>query len=167
LLPLWNDIFLELQIQPRFVLVGRHPRDVVKSLETRDHLTSLYSELLWLEHTTAAVLHTRGRPVAIVDYAAWFDAPAEQARDMISKLGLQMPGESTLKQILAQYVSADLRHHSTVADDYELPFSRDVYQALARRDRQSLEMLAELFQVASLFTNRVTNFALQSVVVAK
>ncbi len=164
LLPLWNEIFTELQLEPRFVLVGRHPLDVAKSLQTRDGLNPFYSELLWLEHTADAVSYSKKRACAIVEYSRWFENPIGEAEYLISSLGLQRPDTSVLQNALGRYVSNELRHHASTDENYALPYSRDMYQALLRRDRAGLEMLAELFAVTSAFTARVVNFALQSAV---
>lgn len=162
LLPLWNEIFAELNLEPRYVIVGRHPMDVSQSLEARDGLHRLYSELLWLEHVCDAVANVKTRPVAIVEYSNWFADPQTQMQHMISSLGLSVDA-GTSDAAITRYVSNDLRHHSNAVPACALPYSREVFQALVRRDRENLEMLAELFQVTSVFTNKVTGFALRSV----
>lgn len=162
LLPMWNEIFTELALEPRYVLVGRHPLDVAKSLETRDGLNPLYSELLWLEHTADAVIHSKPHLRAIVEYSRWFENPIGEAEYLVSSLGFPMPGHAALQDVIGRYVSSELRHHASTGDAFALPFSRDMYQALLRRDRASLEMLADLFAVTSAFTSRVANFALQA-----
>lgn len=164
LLPMWNEIFAELALEPRFVLVGRNPIEVVKSLEARDGLMPLYSELLWLEHTAEAILHSKEHLRAIVEYNRWFQDPLAETKYLAASLGLAVPKDDALQDIVRTYVSAELRHHDTAADNHALPYSRDLYQALVRRDRVTMEMLAELFQVTAAFTNRIVSFALQNVV---
>lgn len=167
LLPMWNEIFTELNLEPRYVLVGRHPLDVAKSLQTRDGLNPLYSELLWLEHTADAVVHSKPNLRAIVEYSRWFENPIGEAEYLVSSLGFAMPDRNAFQNIVDRYVSGELRHHASTDENFALPFSRDMYQALLRRDRASLEMLADLFQVTSAFSSRVVNFALQSAVVQR
>jgi hypothetical protein len=161
LLPLWYDIFAELNLEPRFVLVGRHPRDVARSLQARDGLSPQYSELLWLEHTAAAVINTKDRTRAIVDYNRWFEDPLGEAQYLISTIGFETPDEQTIRDVVAKYVSSELRHHATVTEECQLPFSRELYQSLRERDVRSIEMLADLFEVASVFANRVTRPGMQ------
>lgn len=164
LLPLWNEIFAELHLEPRYVIVGRNPVDVARSLEVRDGLHPVYSELLWLEHMTEAIANTRKNVVAFVEYGNWFSDPMMQMRHMTSALGFPAPGGETLEVAMKRYISDDLRHHTSTAPNFALPFSKEIFDALARRDRANLEMLAELFQVTAAFTNKVTAFALQHVV---
>jgi len=165
LLPMWNDIFAELQLEPRYVLVGRHPLDVAKSLQARDGLLPLYGELLWLEHTADAVAHAKPHLRAIVEYSRWFDDPVGEAEYLVSALGFEMPARSVLEDVVARYVAGDLRHHVSAGENFALPYSRDMYRALRARDDASLRMLAELFHVSSGFTSRVVNFALEHAVV--
>lgn len=155
LLPLWQDIFAELNVEPRYVLVGRNPLDVARSLEQRDGLAPIQSELLWLEHTTDAVLYAGDRLHAIVEYGRWFDDPLREAEYLIDKLGFEISEPDVLRDCIAKYVSSDLRHHAASQDSYVLPFSKDIYEALLRRDTATLSMLSDLFRVTSTFAHRV------------
>jgi hypothetical protein len=158
LMPLWHEIFAELNLEPRYVLTGRHPIDVAKSLQTRDGLPLPYGELLWLEHTTEATAQIKGKPCAIVEYGRWFDDPMEQAEYMVSALGFAHPGKAALQEAVDRMVSKELRHHASATDNFALPYSRDVYQAIVRRERPTLEMLSDLFAVSSAFAHRVCSF---------
>lgn len=164
LLPLWNEIFEELNLEPRYVLTGRHPREVARSLAKRDGIKPLYSELLWLEHTVDAILYTKDRLQAVVDYSRWFEDPLAQARYLVSSLGFDMPDESVLRGVIDRFVSTELRHHANVSEDCDLPFSREIYQAVHERDLQGMDTLANLFQVASVFTTKVVRFTVGSMV---
>jgi hypothetical protein len=68
LLPLWQALFDDLHIRPRFILALRHPRDVVASLAARDSISPARAELLWLGHVLEAERLTRGQPRVIVRY---------------------------------------------------------------------------------------------------
>jgi glycosyltransferase involved in cell wall biosynthesis len=155
LLPLWNGIIEELGLDARFVLVARHPRDVAKSLLKRDGMDGTLAEQLWLEHTVDALTHGKKRLRAIVEYTRWFDDPIGEAKYMISSLGLPMPADDKLREVIASLVSDELRHNKTEQPACLLPFSRELYEALTARDAQKIDMLAQLFEVSRTYTYKV------------
>lgn len=155
LLPLWNEIVAELELDARFVLVVRHPRDVASSLRKRDGMDGTLAEQLWLEHTVDALIHGKDRLKAIVEYTRWFENPIGEAEYMISGLGLPMPPREKLQAVIAELVSEDLRHNKTQQAACLLPFSRELYEALTARDLGQIEMLAQLFDVSRAYTSKV------------
>jgi hypothetical protein len=163
LLPLWDEIFKELDLDPRYVLVVRHPRDVAKSLYSRERTNPVLSELLWLEHYVDAMTHLGSRLNAIVDYPRWFSDPVDQGMQMIRSLGFAPPSQETLAAVVDQFVSEQLRHHDSKGDACILPYSRELYDALVRRDLSQAQMLCELFKISTAFTGKVLEFSTQQV----
>ena len=154
LLPLWLEIVEELQLDPKFVLVTRHPTDVARSLHAREQVNPIHAELLWIEHNVDALVNTRGRLNAIVDYRGWFDDPLEQAAYLIERIGLETP--AGLREILDDIVSKDLQHHAAADRTFNLPFCSELYDALLQRDQPKLEALTNFFQVTRRFSQVVT-----------
>jgi len=114
LLPLWQEIFEELQLEPHYILAVRHPGSVAASLSRRDRLSSSHSQALWLRTNLDALSHTRNHLRAIVDYDRWFDSGFEQARTVIDSLNLsQSIGESQIAEALDRVILPPLRHHSS------------------------------------------------------
>jgi hypothetical protein len=114
LLPLWQEIFEELQLEPHYILAVRHPGSVAASLGRRDRLSSFHSQALWLRTNLDALSHTRNHLRAIVDYDRWFDSGFEQARTMIDSLNLSRSiGESQIAEALDRVILPPLRHHSS------------------------------------------------------
>jgi hypothetical protein len=153
LLPMWLEIIDELGLDPRYVLVTRHPTDVAKSLNAREGVSQMHAELLWLDHNLDALTYTRGKLNAIVEYRRWFDDPMEQASYLIERIGLERP--ENLEEILAGIVSSDLQHHATVERAFTLPFVSEIYDALLRRDLPVLDQLTNLFDVTRRFSQVV------------
>lgn len=153
LLPLWFEIIEELDLDPRYVLVTRHPTEVAQSLFARERVAPMHAELLWLEHYVDALVHTRGKLSGIVEYKRWFDEPIEQASYLIERIGLERP--QNLKEIVESIVSSDLQHHSTNARAFTLPFCMELYDALLRRDMATVEAVANFFQVSRNFSQIV------------
>jgi hypothetical protein len=155
LLPLWDQIFKELHLNPRFVLVVRHPREVAKSLFSREMVNPIYAELLWLEHYVDILKFLGARVNAIVDYRRWFSQPIEQATEMIAELGFDVPSQNVLQTVVDRYVAGELRHHDSGGERCLLPYSAELYDALSRGDRKQCEILCELFNVNVAFSRKL------------
>jgi hypothetical protein len=160
LLPLWKDIIAEMGLNPRYVLVVRDPSDVAKSLHAREQVHPVLSELLWLEHYTDVITQLGSRVHAIVDYAGWFSNPAAQADYLIRALDVAMPPQADIESALARTISSELRHHQANGPA-ALPYSRELYSAMAQRDAASMEMLAQLFEVNKTFGSKMVWLAHQ------
>jgi hypothetical protein len=153
LLPMWLELIAELDLDPKFVIVTRHPSDVAKSLYAREQVHPMHAELLWIEHNVDALFHTRGKLDAIVEYRRWFDDPLEQATYLIDRIGLPRP--ENLQAILDDIVSKDLQHHATADRAFTLPFCSELYDALLRRDMPTLDAITNFFQVTRNFSQIV------------
>lgn len=153
LLPLWFEIIEELDLDPKYVLVTRHPTDVARSLHARERVAPMHAELLWLEHNVDALVHTRGKLDALVEYKRWFDEPLEQASYLIERIGLERPDD--LQGLLSEIVSGDLQHHAATDRTFVLPYVAEIYDALVRRDMPSLEALTNFFQVTRNFSRTI------------
>jgi hypothetical protein len=113
LLPMWKEIFEELQLEPLYILTIRHPASVADSLSTRDHFASAHSEALWLKTNLDILSHAQDKLRAIVDYDRWFDCGLEQARTVINCLNLSHSvNETQIEEAVNQVIQGGLRHHS-------------------------------------------------------
>lgn len=156
LLPLWNAIIDELEVEAKYVLVVRDPIEVAGSLHTRQKMSQGYAELLWLEHNSDAATYGGGRLKAIIEYRRWFENPIEQATYLTQALGMSVPDRGQLEAVVARTVSKDLRHHEAAGSNaYVLPFTKDVYEALLTRDIGRLELLSQIFNISRTFFARL------------
>ena len=156
LLPMWAGILAELGVEPTFLLVTRNPNEVIGSLFARAKLDPVIGELLWLEHNADALLSCRNNIAAIVDYQGWIDNPLEHGRYLIEKLRLRFDGDDeALKAMLAQVIAPELRHHAG-SNEFRLPFTAPLYDALLKRDLNAAINVAGLFNAARLVTSAVT-----------
>ena len=156
LLPMWAGILAELGVEPTFLLVTRNPNEVIGSLFARGKLDPVIGELLWLEHNADALLACRNNIAAIADYQGWIDKPVEQGRYLIEKLRLQFDGDDqALQTMLAGVVAPELRHHAGT-NEFRLPFTAPLYDALLKRDLDGAINVAGLFNAARLVTSAVT-----------
>ncbi len=111
---LLHPVFGELGIEPRFILMLRHPSEVAASLAARDGLSAERALLLWLRHTLEAERGTRGHKRTIVHYedlvgrVGWRTVAARIARE----LGICWPtAGASAEAAIEAYLSPALRHH--------------------------------------------------------
>lgn len=164
LLPMWKEIVDELGLEAKYVLVSRHPRDCVRSLQKRENMSPIQGELLWLEHNADAVAFTGGKLDAIVEYDRWFADGLPQAEYLIERLDLEHPGAGGLSEMVQAIVSSDLRHSRTTEELYELPFTSEFNDAIRRRDLSRLDLLANLFTATRRFSHSVVGLCTQELI---
>jgi hypothetical protein len=112
LLPIWRDIFGELELEPSFLLAVRSPGAVAASLERRDGLSGPHSQLLWLKHNLNALAHAGNDIRTVVDYDGWFEPGFKQARMVVDSLMLPWEvGEERLAEAIDLAIRPQLRHH--------------------------------------------------------
>lgn len=113
-LPMWQEVFDELQLEPLYILTIRHPGSVAASLSKRDLFSFSYSQALWLKTNLNVLLYTGTNLRAIVDYDRWFDSGLEQARTLIDSLDNPLAvNETQIIEALNRIVLPGLRHHSS------------------------------------------------------
>ncbi len=119
LLPLWQEIFSELNCHALYILALRDPAEVTRSLHKRDDLAEAVSCLLWLTHMLEAEFQTRGQPRAFVSFERLLSNWQETVADLGQTLSLSWPltAESVAPKVNA-FLDPSLRHHS---DDSALP----------------------------------------------
>jgi hypothetical protein len=155
MLPMWLEIVQELGAQPTFFMVTRNPNEVFGSLHTRGKMDPVIAELLWLEHNVDALTVCRDKIVAVADYQDWMDQPFEQAKYLIEKLDLPFAGsDDQLREMLGRVIAPELRHYEG-ADQFRLPFTGPLYQALRARNIAAANSLADLFNVSRTLTSAV------------
>ncbi len=111
LLPMWGPILDRLDAEPRFILCLRDPSQVARSLEARDRSARAQAEYRWLIYNAHAVHGIGLRPVCIIPYQDWFDAPLPTARRLAQWIAPEKPyDDNKLRQIVDATVDATLRH---------------------------------------------------------
>ncbi|MGA2404672.1 MAG: hypothetical protein ABSG91_23715 [Syntrophobacteraceae bacterium] len=131
LLPLWREIFDELQLKPLYILSVRHPGSVAASLARRDRLGLANSQALWLKTYLDALTQTRHNQVGVVDYDRWFGSGMEQARTVIESLSPhQSISEEQIADAVNQTIHSGLRHHSSEHNERFLPIVERSYSLL-------------------------------------
>ncbi len=116
LLPLWQAAFQELDWQPRYLHMTRHPLEVERSLASRDGIIPEMSHLLWLRYVSEAETHTRDRPRAFLTYDGLLNQWRELLPQAFRQLDLPFPDPADAFPAIANFADSGHRHHQ-VSDD--------------------------------------------------
>ena len=112
LLPLWDQLLEELNLEPRYVFCIRDPAQVARSITTRDRTVRAHAEYRWLIYNAHALHGVGHRPVCIIPYGDWFTAPLATARRLAHWIGAT-PDDATLQKLAAAIIDTGLRHDTT------------------------------------------------------
>lgn len=135
LMPLWFPIFQTMRLEPRFVLVVRHPWEVAESLAKRDAIDHPKSYLLWLNHVLQAESATRGHERAFVCYEEMIHDPVAILGELRKQLGGNLLAPSGVRTSLRDFLLPSLRHHQFKQEAEKLgqsvpKIALDVYETI-------------------------------------
>lgn len=115
LLPLWWEIFRELNIEPIFVNAVRAPSEASVSMSQKSSARKMSvanGELMWLSYNydVARYVTTKSRPIQ-VNYDEWFSDANMVAHRLCEELGIGHDlSESEIAECVASIVQPDYRH---------------------------------------------------------
>jgi O-antigen biosynthesis protein len=113
LLPFWQCVFDDLDLDDRYVIAVRNPIECAVSLEARDGVPLSKGVLLWARHLVESARHTESKPRIFVSYDRMLDDPVGELRRMAAALGLgECDFESdAIREYRDEFLSRNLRHH--------------------------------------------------------
>ena len=111
LLPLWRRVLADLGIEPRVVLVSRHPREVAGSLLRRDDLPAAIGELLWARYLLEAIRGSAGCRRSMVAYDDLLEDWRGSLRSIDRALALDLVANERQSREIDAFLSPQLRHH--------------------------------------------------------
>jgi GT2 family glycosyltransferase len=111
LMPLWRRVLAGLGIEPRVLLVSRHPQEVAGSLLRRDGLPVAIGELLWARYLLEAVRGSEGCRRGVVAYDDLLGDWAGALRRIDQALGLELVADAGQVRDIEAFLSPQLRHH--------------------------------------------------------
>lgn len=156
LLPVWEAALTGLDIDPRILIVFRHPYEVARSLTARDRLSTGHGVLAWLRHVLDAEVASRHLRRVVVEYPALLaDLPAGAGR-LAHRLGFRWPRPPAQAAAeIAEFLSRDLRHFTADHDDpaTQSQWVLAAYEAMRalRDDPGDPEATARLDEVRTVF----------------
>jgi len=118
LVPLWLDLLGELEIVPDFVVLIRHPLEVVDSLVKRDGFSRSKALLLYLVDLLTAIHHTEGHRRVFVSYKRLLEDWREVVADIARQLPLEWPSDvAAVQGEIDAFLNPSERHHRHSLDD--------------------------------------------------
>ena len=88
LLPLWLDICMDLNLEPRIILVTRNPDEVAASLARRDNMPHEDALVLWAVYHMEFLQHVGNTPWTSVDQEHWLDDHRSHVTRLMRFLGV-------------------------------------------------------------------------------
>lgn len=117
LVPIYLELFAEMQIEPRFVLPLRNPGAVAKSLAARDDMSPGFASLLWLRYVLDAEAETRSARRVLVPYDELIDNWQPVVEGIGQALGIYWPRAiADVADDVGAFLRRDLRHHAGTVD---------------------------------------------------
>ena len=111
LLPFWQPVFGEMNLDVSYVIVVRNPISVARSLARRDGFAPIKSYYLWLQHLVPAIVETHGATRVVVDYDLLLDDPVQQVERIAVSLKLRFDMRSEgLRDFANNFLERRLRH---------------------------------------------------------
>ncbi|MEW6531393.1 MAG: hypothetical protein AB1473_11190 [Thermodesulfobacteriota bacterium] len=116
LMPLWIDVLQELESDPYFIIMFRHPEEVAKSLAERDGFSQDKCLLLWLIHFIESERETRGYPRVFVSFDSLMEDSRTETVRISETLGLEWPiSIEDASDSISAHLQPALRHHRTAS----------------------------------------------------
>lgn len=116
LLPLWDQVFDDLNIEPLFISVFRNPSAVAASLTKRNGFECLRTYLIWLRYVIDAEQGTRQRRRCFLEFDAAAKDWTSAARKIERELDFSWPVDiDTMSSSINQFVRHDLMRNNAIS----------------------------------------------------
>lgn len=120
LLPFWQRVFNELELDVRYVIALRSPLSVASSLAKRDSFSAEKSHYLWLQYMLASLLYTQDEQRLVVDFDCLMTEPEQELARIASLLDADFSADSAaFIEYSQQFLDSKLRHVSYTEQDTE------------------------------------------------
>lgn len=129
LLPLWQQVFGKLDVEPLYAIPIRHPAETAASLHRAHLVPEAWGQLLWLHHVLEAERETRGAKRCFVGYDQLLVDWRQPIR-RIAALGVELRIDvPETEHAIEEWLDPALRHYEENAFQSGLhPWVRTAYQ---------------------------------------
>lgn len=128
LLPFWQLVFADLDLDVRYLVAFRHPASVARSLAQRNGISLDHGHLLWLGHVMGSLTTTLPTGCLVVGYGRVLQAPEAELQRMASFLDLEIDA-AALHLYRNEFLDPSLQHHHDKGE--EMPPSGFPYSLIA------------------------------------
>jgi hypothetical protein len=136
-LPFWEQVLANLNIEVGFVMALRNPLNVAQSRARLDTLRGQQtkSDLEWLTGNLSYLPRLKERLLVAVDYDLMMSAPEGQCLRLAEALGHGAPDQAAIADYAGSFLTKDLYHHRADMDHLAqhaqvLPLARDTFLLL-------------------------------------
>src|SRR5829696_1165404 len=153
LLPMWHQIFGELDLHPKIVFCLRNPGQVARSLQSRDGLDDDVGELRWFAYVVDFFRYSKNCDIRILEYETWFEDPEQnltKLRDFIAPCWPQ--SDLDTEELLAAIIDDRLRHDDRDHRRARLPLVRTLY-GLAKRAEHDPGARKQILTIATQYVS--------------
>lgn len=138
LLPFWQKVFAELDLEVHYLIASRNPISVAQSLAKRDGFELEKGHLLWQEHMLNSLRLTTDCSRIVVDFDQLLAQPDKQLGRIARQFGLTFdPTSAHYQQYRHEFLKDSLRHTLYSIDELEQAgeassLSRELFRLLSR-----------------------------------
>jgi len=150
LLPIWLPLLHDLQVESKFVIVLRHPREVIDSLKKRDGLDANGAYICWLWYVLEAERQTRKMPRVFVFYEDLLNDWGKVVSTISEQLSVEWPvSPSEVSSEINAFLDVGLRHNKHAGQSTEEgvgTLADELYTAFRNYDFSRVNGLYERFR---------------------
>jgi hypothetical protein len=152
LLPLWLQVLPQLDVNPFFLLMLRHPAEVAASLCKRDGMSLPHALLLWLRYVIESERYSRHLPRVMVVYedllTDWRTTIGHVENQL--HLGLHIDDELAMAQV-DEFLESKLRHHFATSltnrNEALLGLAVETYDALRTNNLDRMDQYSAQLEI--------------------
>ncbi|MDR6225283.1 sulfotransferase family protein [Desmospora profundinema] len=120
-IPLWQSVLKELDIDLCYVIMVRHPLDVAASLKQRNGFPIKKSLNLWTHYTLSSLFWTARSKRVIVHYNQLLQDWESQLQKVAEGLDIPWPEEEgKLKKSMDAFLDSDLQHNKSTIGELDV-----------------------------------------------
>ncbi|MFQ5563751.1 MAG: hypothetical protein ACE5FO_09300, partial [Parvularculaceae bacterium] len=121
LLPLWQCVFEDLDLDDCYLITVRNPLAAAASLNARDGFPMAKGVFLWAKHEIEAVRGTNGKPRIFVSYDRILRDPVDELQRIAAALDLAPPDPESeaIREYRDEFLTPSLRHNIVGAKELE------------------------------------------------
>jgi len=151
ILPFWQDIFKNLNLNDNYIIALRNPLSSAKSFSDVTKIDIEASLILWLSHIIPAIDETENRQRIIVNYDLMMQEPTKQIQRIKESFNIESKKED-ITSFTNDYLNINLQHNQFDDNDLKthksmhvVPLCLRVYSLLNKVANDELDISSETF----------------------
>ncbi|MGN2275043.1 sulfotransferase family protein [Priestia megaterium] len=117
LLPMWQEIFQELNINPLYVIVVRNPLDVANSLYLRNGFSKEKAFRIWNLYTLSSFIGSEYSSRMVLHYEDFLKNWDIKLKEVAKTLGIIIPEYENLYKSVYSFINPEFQHSKSSLED--------------------------------------------------